>query len=136
AQRTGWFAEDFTWQEIRRLRRRERWPHLRPGTLHDDEDRVLSLDELLRLIDAHDRGPAIRVVVELKHSAHLRTRGLRLEEEVARIIGHAPVERFVVESFEAQSLVRMRELGFAGDLAFLVEATAARREALLAPPPA
>ncbi len=39
---TGWFAEDFTWDELATLRARERLPHLRAASAtHDDAEPIL-----------------------------------------------------------------------------------------------
>lgn len=128
--RSGWFAEDLTVDQLRTLRRRERWSHLRPGMDAGEHDPILTLTELIERLDAHDRGAEIALVVELKHSGHLRERGLLLEEEVMRVLAAEPARRVIVESFESAALIRMREVGFTGDMAHLLETTDARRDAL------
>jgi len=128
--RSGWFAEDLTVDQLRTLRRRERWSHLRPDVAAGDQGPILTLSELIARLDAHERGAEIALVVELKHSGHMRERGLHLEEEVMRALSAAPARRVIVESFESAALIRMRQVGFTGDMAHLLETTDARRDAL------
>jgi glycerophosphoryl diester phosphodiesterase len=48
----GWFVEDFTWDELRALRCRERLASLRPeAAAFDGQFEILRLTDLLRLID-------------------------------------------------------------------------------------
>jgi glycerophosphoryl diester phosphodiesterase len=66
---TGWFAEDFTYPELRTLRAIERMPELRPlNTAYDGRFGILTLAEVIEL--ARTRSTAerqIRVLAELKH---------------------------------------------------------------------
>ena len=51
AELTGWFTEDFTWDELATLRCRERLPQLRPASASfDDEQPVLRLRDVLDLV--------------------------------------------------------------------------------------
>ena len=71
---TGWFAEDFTWAEIRTLRARERVPGLRPATARfDGLYPVPSFAEVLALVAAKqaETGRRIGVYPELKHPTFL-----------------------------------------------------------------
>ena len=53
AELTGWFTEDFTWDELSTLRCRERLPKLRPSSASfDDEQPVLRLRDVLDLVRA------------------------------------------------------------------------------------
>ncbi|MFT2690900.1 glycerophosphodiester phosphodiesterase family protein [Clavibacter zhangzhiyongii] len=72
-ERTGWFTEDMTWAEIRTLRCRERIPAARPDSAsHDDEETVLSLPDLLRIVDQESarHGRPLGMVAEIKHATH------------------------------------------------------------------
>src|SRR5262249_49019801 len=70
---TDWFTEDFTFDQLRTLRLSERIPALRPGgAAFDGIDRILSLDEVLRLARAHGVG----VYPETKHPTYFRAVGL------------------------------------------------------------
>ena len=63
----GWFAEDFTWDELATLRCRERIPGIRPGSASfDDQEPLLRLRDLLALLDAHRaRGREVIPVLEV-----------------------------------------------------------------------
>ena len=127
-ERTGWFTEDMTWAEIRTLRCRERIPAVRPGSArHDDEETVLSLPDLLRIIDQESarHGRPLGMVAEIKHATHFRALGLPLDELLARDLGaHGWAEdasRLTVESFERDVLLRVRARGVAARLVYLLE---------------
>src|SRR4051794_32970937 len=51
AELTGWFTEDFTWEELASLRCRERLPKIRPRSASfDDQQPVLRLRDVLDLV--------------------------------------------------------------------------------------
>ncbi|WP_052129055.1 glycerophosphodiester phosphodiesterase family protein [Clavibacter michiganensis] len=127
-ERSGWFTEDMTWAEIRTLRCRERIPAIRPGSAaHDDEETVLSLPDLLRIIDQESarHGRPLGMVAEIKHATHFATLGMPLDELLARDLrahGWADdASRLIVESFERDVLLRVRERGVEARLVYLVE---------------
>ena len=73
AELTGWFTEDFTWQELSTLRCRERLPKLRPSSASfDDEQPVLCLRDVLDLVRAAslEQGRELGVVLEIKHATY------------------------------------------------------------------
>jgi glycerophosphoryl diester phosphodiesterase len=108
---TGWFAEDFTLAELKRLRAKERIPHLRPGTTaYDGLFEVPTLEEVLDLRERLTRELAREVGVypETKHPTYFRGIGLPLEEPLVATLrragldgGSAPV---FVQSFEVGNL--------------------------------
>jgi glycerophosphoryl diester phosphodiesterase len=113
----GWHAEDFTLQELRTLRARERFAELRPQSAsHDGQYGIATFAEILRFLATvnaarRDSGrPPVGVYPETKHPAHFRARGLPLEppllEELERGLEGAPV---FIQSFEAGNLVALRE---------------------------
>ncbi|ANH36741.1 Glycerophosphoryl diester phosphodiesterase precursor [Nocardioides dokdonensis FR1436] len=80
---TGWFADDLTLDEVRRLSARERLPELRPGSAaHDGLHPVPTFDEVLTMLaeESAARGRSIGVLVELKDAAWSAARGLSLEQ--------------------------------------------------------
>ncbi|MHB1870335.1 MAG: glycerophosphodiester phosphodiesterase family protein [Steroidobacteraceae bacterium] len=115
---TGWFSEDFTLEELKALRCRERIAQLRPdNTRFDGQFRILSLEELLRLrerIGTERRAraaalerpapPPIGLYPELKHPTYFEACGLPMAEALLGVLeahGLATADAPVfVESFE------------------------------------
>ncbi|QIS39938.1 glycerophosphodiester phosphodiesterase family protein [Clavibacter capsici] len=127
-ERTGWFTEDMTWAEIRTLRCRERIPAIRPeSAAHDDEETVLSLPDLLRIIDQESsrHGRPLGMVAEIKHATHFAALGMPLDELLARDLReHAwasDASRLTIESFERDVLLRVRAHGVEARLVYLLE---------------
>lgn len=123
---TGWFVEDFTWEELRTLRCRERIPALRPeSAAHDDEEGVLCLLDLLDLA----RAGGVGVVLEIKHAATFARLGYdmaALVDDELRAAGWVDaVDELVIESFEPLVLARLRERGIRIPLVQLIEADGA-----------
>ncbi len=115
----GWFTEDFTLEEIRTLRARERLPELRAGnTRFDGQFAIPTLDEILALVRALERmrGPAeprIGVYPETKHPTYFRSIDLPLEGPLLRALKRwgyrgkdAPV---FIQSFEVENLQALRK---------------------------
>ncbi|MFL6158489.1 MAG: glycerophosphodiester phosphodiesterase family protein, partial [Marmoricola sp.] len=76
---TGWFVHDFTLDELRRLRTRERWPRKRSASAtHDGRHQIPTLDEVIAVRDAEAAraGRRLGVHVELKSPQHQRAQGL------------------------------------------------------------
>ena len=126
---TGWFTEDFTWDELRTVRSRERIPEVRAAnTAFDGWYGILRLKDVLRMID--DASDAARrqitMVAEIKHADYFSSIGLPLDELfAAEIAGWATGENLVVEAFEQTVLERLRRRGVPGRSVFLVEAKGA-----------
>lgn len=78
-----WFVEDFTYDELRTLRARERFRRIRAAnTQFHGQLHIPSLDEVLTLValeEAH-AGRTVGVLLELKHAAYYEERGLGLVE--------------------------------------------------------
>jgi glycerophosphoryl diester phosphodiesterase len=114
---SGWFVEDFTLEELRRLRARERWPQLRPqSAAFDGKFTVPTLQQVIDLLRAKEAqlGRRIGLYPETKHAAHFAARGLPLEEPLVRAL-HANGWRLAddpvfLQSFEPASLQRLAAL--------------------------
>ncbi len=129
AELTGWFTEDFTWDELSTLRCRERLPHIRPSSASfDDEQPVLRLRDVLDLVRAAslEQGREIGVVLEIKHATYFAGLGWDVAELVeAELIaagwarGELPL---TIEAFESTVLRRLRERGIRGTYVYLLEA--------------
>jgi glycerophosphoryl diester phosphodiesterase len=122
----GWFAEDFTLAEIKRLKARERIPRVRPANVRfDGQLEVPTFDEILELVRAREAGreaaaralgrpppPRIGVYPETKHPSYFAAASLALEppllEALARS-GYAGRDAPVcIQSFEVGNLRALR----------------------------
>ena len=129
AELTGWFTEDFTWDELATLRCRERLPQLRPASASfDDEQPVLRLRDVLDLVrDASlEQGREIGVVLEIKHVTYFAGLGWDVADLVEAELtdagwadGDLPL---TIEAFESTVLHRLRERGIRGVYVYLLEA--------------
>jgi glycerophosphoryl diester phosphodiesterase len=111
---SGWFTEDFTLDELRILRARERLPGVRPGSAaFDGQSGIPTLQELADLVrrESERRGRTIGLYPETKHPSWFRSIGLPLEEPLVAILhaaGYLGVDAPVfIQSFQADSLQRL-----------------------------
>jgi glycerophosphoryl diester phosphodiesterase len=114
---TGWFTEDFSLSEIKRLRARERLGDLRPQNLpYDGQFSVPTFDEIMQLVQsANGRSGNHRpvgVYPETKHPAHFSGIGLPLELALLDTLRRyryadrgSPV---FIQSFDARNLRQLR----------------------------
>jgi len=129
AEISGWFTEDFTWDELSTLRCRERLPKLRPSSASfDDEQPVLRLRDVLDLVRAasFDQGREIGVVLEIKHATYFAALGwdvATLVDAELREAGWAAGELpLTIEAFESTVLRGLRERGIRATYVYLLEA--------------
>lgn len=126
---TGWFTEDFTWNELSTLRAVERLPHLRQvSTTFDAREPILRLSDLIRIMMSASAkaGREFVMVAEIKHATYFASIGLPLDELFAEAITPwATASNLIVESFEESVLLKIRERGVPGKLIFLAEAAGA-----------
>jgi len=128
----GWFTEDFTLQELKTLRARERIPEVRPANARfDGQFEIPTLEEILSLVRGVEATRAQRaaqlgsaaparigVYPETKHPSYFAARGLALEAPLVATLARfgytgrtAPIW---LQSFEVGNLMalsRMTELG-------------------------
>ncbi|MDO4241141.1 MAG: glycerophosphodiester phosphodiesterase family protein [Microbacteriaceae bacterium] len=124
----GWFAEDFTWEELQRLSARERLPRLRPDSaVFDDSEGLLRLADLLQLVDEWQArvSRVLRVVIELKHVRYFQELGFDLPALLAQEFelagwGEADADRIIFECFELSALVAVARAGLPGKRVYLV----------------
>ncbi len=109
----GFFASDFTWDEIREHIRAVQ-PMSERDRSFDGRFRIPSLDEVIAQAQRAGRaqGRTIGIYPETKHAAHHRALGLALEEPLLQALerhgwqrGDAPV---FIQSFEPASLKALR----------------------------
>ena len=122
---TGWFTEDFTWNELSTLRAMERLPQLRQGSASfDGMQGILRFDELLKLLDdvADHSGRIIQLVAEIKHPTHFASIGLPLDDLLDHALGrwNRP-ERLIVECFEQNILMQLKGRGIEARYVYLLE---------------
>lgn len=128
---TGWFTEDFTWEELSTLRVRERLPKLRSRAF-DGEQGILRLSDLLELLD--DRC-CVDMVAEIKHATYFESIGLPLDELVAAELsaaGWGSDPRLTVECFETRVLAQVRGRGIDARYVFLLESSGAPADEVVA----
>ena len=105
---TGFFVQDFTLEEIKTLRARQRSP-LRSHK-YDGQFAIPTLEELLQLVARQNRERArpLGILPELKHSRHHRALGLPLEEPLLALLGRygyrEAEDPCMIQSFEPESL--------------------------------
>ncbi|MEW2301635.1 glycerophosphodiester phosphodiesterase [Streptomyces sp. NPDC006655] len=114
---TGWFTEDFTLAELKRLRAVERIPANRPhNTLYNGRWEIPTFEEVLTWQDEQTRrrGKQVWIYPETKHPTYFRGLGLGLEERVAKLLRkygkdkrNSPV---ILQSFEPTSIQRLNTL--------------------------
>ena len=114
---SGWFTEDFTLAELKRLRARERLPRIRPAnTAYDGLYEIPTFEEVVDLVTARAAalGRRIGIYPETKHAGYFESIRLALEERLVRIVDGSTVGRsdvpVFIQSFEAGSLRRLRSL--------------------------
>ncbi|WP_448626571.1 glycerophosphodiester phosphodiesterase family protein [Geodermatophilus sp. URMC 64] len=140
AERTGWFAEDFTLAELRTLRAVERMPQLRPlNTAYDGRFGILTLAEVVDLAGRRST-PArpVHVLAELKKPSWSAQIGLPMTDLVAaelrRLGAVRPDGPVIVQSFDAAALRTLRaELGDRGPTMFQLVDDHAEYDALITP---
>ena len=103
----GWFTEDFTLDELRTLRCRERLPELRPqNTAYNDQEQIPTLTEVLELA----RAEGVGIYPELKHPSYFAERyfltSVMLKRELERVGWDTPEAPVFVQCFEPTALMR------------------------------
>ncbi len=114
---TGWFSEDFTLAEIKKLRAIERIPGVRPANARFDKQfEVPTLEEVIHLVKAMERatGRKIGLYPETKHPTHFDSLGLSMEEPLVHILrkhGYEdPQAKIFIQSFEIENLKDLRRM--------------------------
>lgn len=115
---TGWFSEDLTLAELKRLRTRERIPKLRP---HNNRlagvEQILTFDEVLEIQVAENArrppdGPQLGVYVETKHPSYFSKLGFDLNamllDSLNRFEMNREASHVVIQSMETENLREIR----------------------------
>ena len=119
----GWFVEDFTLVELKKLRAIERLGTIRTwNNQYNGLYQIPTFEEVIELVAAESAaiGRPIGLVPEIKHSTYHQSIGLKIEDRFIDILRahpyckQAPME---IQSFEVTNLKYMREkLGRAQNL--------------------
>ena len=114
---TGWFTEDFTLEELKTLRAKERLPRFRFGnTIYDGRFSVPTLQEVIDLAQRESErlGRQVGIYPETKHPTYFASIGLPLEPALVEVLNKnklnhrdAPV---FIQSFEPSSLQKLAEM--------------------------
>lgn len=125
---SGWFTEDFTLAELKRLRARERIPDIRPAnTRFDGQFQIPTFEEILALVQAVQQQrvtlaqqlgrPAplpIGVYPETKHPSYFQGLGLAMEEKLVATLERHSYQgcegRAYLQSFEVANLKVLSKL--------------------------
>lgn len=108
---SGWFAQDFTLQEIKTLRTRERLSYR--SRKYDGQFQVPTFEEFLTLIAAANRKreTPVGICPELKKSSHHKACGLPLEKPFLKLLrkyGYKGAEvPCIIQSFEVENLKQL-----------------------------
>lgn len=136
-KRTGWFTEDFTWEQLSTLRAIERLPDVRQASASfDGRLPLMRLNDLFDLIDRESErtGTALKVVVEIKHATYFEQLGLPLDELFQASLRDSgwndEQDRVTVESFERTVLARLRSRSLHARSVYLIEAGGAPFDAV------
>jgi glycerophosphoryl diester phosphodiesterase len=114
---TGWFSEDFSLDEIKRLRVLEPLPEIRPANRRfDGQFEVPTLQEIVDLVQALEPvlSREIGICPEIKHPTHFERLGLPLQAPLVSVLhenGYRGRDaRAFIQSFEPGSLQSLRAL--------------------------
>ena len=108
---TGWFTEDFTLAELKRLRAKERIPDIRPNnTIYDGRFQIPTLQEVIDLAGRHRVG----IYPETKHPTYFDSIGLSLEEPLVSTLRKNGLDRpgseVFIQSFETTNLRQLNRV--------------------------
>ena len=113
---TGWFTEDFTLAELKKLRAKERLPQLRKANMaYDGQFEVPTFEEILELakVPSAKTGRIIGIYPETKHPGYFASIGLAHEAPLLALLkkyGHTKkTSPIFIQSFEVGNLQALRQ---------------------------
>lgn len=111
---SGWFVEDFTLAEIKKLKARQRLP-IRPQS-ENDKFQIPSFEEIIQLVKTNEqlKNKKIGIIPELKHSTYFQSINLALEEPLIEILKKYGLNEanslITIQSFEVANLKKLKKL--------------------------
>ena len=111
---TGWFTEDFTLEEIKTLRAKERLPFRNHS--YDGSFEIPTLQEVIDLakLKSNETGRIIGIYPETKHPTYFKSINLALEEPLVYLLHkngytktNAPV---FIQSFEVENIKQLNKM--------------------------
>ncbi len=116
-EHTGWFSEDFTLEEIKILRAKERIPHIRPQNARfDNMLQIPTFEEIVGLIKTMEQSKRrqIGIYPETKHPTHFKQLGFEMEETLVDILNQNNYtnenDQIFIQSFEISNLKQLKKL--------------------------
>ncbi len=113
---TGWFTEDFTLEELKTLRTRERLVDLRPQNIPlAGQEQILTFDEMLDIAEeaTASTGRRVGAYVETKHPTYFAGIGLDLNDllidALERRRSNHEDANVIIQSMEPGNLRRLRD---------------------------
>ncbi|MFM6939915.1 MAG: glycerophosphodiester phosphodiesterase family protein, partial [Rhodoluna sp.] len=122
-EREDWFCEDFTLEQLKKMRATERLPELRPGSAKfDGQFEIPTVDELL----GADFVTGKHLILEVKHGGYFAAKGVPVAAILARKLNsidwRARGISLTIESFEYKVLEQLQRVcGPVGDYVYLVD---------------
>jgi glycerophosphoryl diester phosphodiesterase len=110
----GWFSEDLTFNEIKRLRAKERVPFRNQS--RNGAYEIPSLAEVLNLRSrmARETGRIIGIYAELKHPAYFASIGINMEEALVSVLTAWALDRpgapVFLQCFEAATVKKLAQM--------------------------
>ncbi|WP_233355210.1 glycerophosphodiester phosphodiesterase family protein [Hirschia maritima] len=88
-EHTGWFTEDFTFEELKTLKAKERLPKIRPDNAkHDNKFDIVRLEEIILFAREQSKihGRNIGLYIELKHPKYFNEISLPMEDRFLSVL--------------------------------------------------
>jgi glycerophosphoryl diester phosphodiesterase len=110
----GWFVEDFTLAEIKKLKAKQRLA-FRPQ-MDQQPFLIATLDEIIDAVDQYTAktGKSIGIVPEIKHSSYFRSIGVNMEKALLKTLEDKKwdkkLDQIYIQSFEVSNLKELATL--------------------------
>lgn len=110
----GWFVEDFTLAEIKKLKAKQRLA-FRPQ-MDQQPFLIPTLDEIIDAVDQYNTktGKSIGIVPEIKHSSYFRSIGVNMEKALLKALEDKKwdkkLDQVYIQSFEVSNLKELATL--------------------------